>query len=341
MSEPDSAEKRRRRSAGQVHRQPKPVKMRPKSLSGSDTSNQSPRSEGTNHGPRDNNARNGCSNNADNCRNNAAAAVVVAHSDPQQQEVVANGDVLSYATAAAAVVASRDNWKKRRSQSEGSEGSPRSKNLHESDVRFMWTQANGHSVPVVSDTSPVSPEVFYSPTHDPTTGDDMNGYASANAHMLALLEINGDRGRGTSAAGSDENVGHSENLNSYLPDNHLYQDASGNQGHSHSNAISHSNSIQHDNTTLTSHGYRNPLNNHSNNTHAHSNDCHENGGGGSFEDESQSDKIDEGIALAAELEFMPLHGATSNKLSTSSEDQGDFIETDISLQVSARARRPH
>ena len=163
----------------------------------------------------------------------------------------------------------KDEIRKRRSQSESSDGSPRSKNLQESDVGFMWTQTNGHHAVPEPDPNPSSPDVFYSSVHEiQTQTDDMNGYVNANAHMLAYLELNGESPR----VASPENI--------LLPDNMNGLASNGNQ--------------------------------------------HE-----EIEDDLQSDKIDEGIALTAELEFIPL---ATTKLSTSSEDQGDFIETDISLQ---------
>ena len=179
-----------------------------------------------------------------------------------------NGDV---STASRSERETEDVRRERRSQSESSDGSPRSKSLQESDIGFMWTQTNGHHVLPDPEPIPLSPDVFYSSAHKverPT--DDMNGYVNANSHMLAYLELNRESNRTASP----------ENLNIVLPDNVNGVAPNGNEN-------------------------------------------------GEIEDDLQSDKIDEGIALTAELEFIPL---ATTKLSTSSEDQGDFIETDISLQ---------
>ena len=165
----------------------------------------------------------------------------------------------------------KDVRKKRRSQSDTSDGSPRSKNLQESDVGFMWTQANGYHSITEFDTTQLSPDVFYASAQNAgKSTDDMNGYVNANAHMLAYLELNGDTVAVSDADSVDPRI--PENINGFVPNGNEDRD---------------------------------------------------------IEDELQSDKVDEGIALAAELEFIP---PATTKLSTSSEDQGDFIETDISVQ---------
>ena len=170
-------------------------------------------------------------------------------------------------------VKQKDPSRKRRSQSESSEGSPRSKSLQETDVSFMWSQTNGHAVSEIAvngHTSPLSPDVFYSSSHpSPRTTDDMNGYISANSHLLAYLDINRE-------SSSDHPANHENREHNEL-------------------SLGESNANNHQDIN---------------------------------QDDSLYDKIDEGIALAAELEYIPIQ----TKLSTSSEDQGDFIETDISLQ---------
>ena len=185
-----------------------------------------------------------------------------------QDDGIMNGDANTDAGSDGEM---KDVRKKRRSQSDTSDGSPRSKNLQESDVGFMWTQANGYHNITEFDTTQLSPDVFYSSAQDAgRSADDMNGYVNENAHMLAYLELNGDTAAGSDAESINPHV--AENINGFAPNGNENQE---------------------------------------------------------IEDELQSDKVDEGIALAAELEFIP---PATTKLSTSSEDQGDFIETDISVQ---------